>query len=68
MLEISKKDEPVSRRVVSRDEAVDYFKSIGEKYKAEIIESIPSTDDIKLYRMAVSRTCVAARTSRRPES
>jgi threonyl-tRNA synthetase len=49
MQEIAKKDEPVSRRVVSRDEAVDYFKSIGEKYKAEIIESIPSSDDIKLY-------------------
>jgi threonyl-tRNA synthetase len=49
MAEIAKKDEPVSRRVVTRGEAVDYFKSIGEKYKAEIIESIPSTDEIKLY-------------------
>ncbi|MDR5750948.1 MULTISPECIES: threonine--tRNA ligase [unclassified Caballeronia] len=49
MQELAKKDEPVSRRVVSRDEAVDYFKSIGEKYKAEIIESIPASDDIKLY-------------------
>ena len=49
MADIAKKDEPVSRRVVTRGEAVDYFESIGEKYKAEIIESIPSTDDIKLY-------------------
>jgi threonyl-tRNA synthetase len=49
MQELAKKDEPVSRRVISRDEAVDYFKSIGEKYKAEIIESIPASDDIKLY-------------------
>ncbi|KLU20315.1 threonyl-tRNA synthetase [Caballeronia mineralivorans PML1(12)] len=49
MAEIAKKDEPVSRRVVTRGEAIDYFKSIGEKYKAEIIESIPSSDDIKLY-------------------
>ncbi|SAK74457.1 threonyl-tRNA synthetase [Caballeronia arationis] len=49
MQELAKKDEPVSRRVVSRDEAVDYFKSIGEKYKAEIIESIPASDEIKLY-------------------
>ncbi|RKP50636.1 threonine--tRNA ligase [Trinickia fusca] len=49
MLELAKKDELVSRRVVSRDEAVEYFKSIGEKYKAEIIESIPASDDIKLY-------------------
>src|ERR1700756_1826398 len=49
MQELSKKDEPVSRRVVTRGEAVDYFKSIGEKYKAEIIESIPGADEIKLY-------------------
>jgi len=49
MQELAKKDEPVSRRVVSRDEAVEYFKSIGEKYKAEIIESIPASDEIKLY-------------------
>ncbi|WP_341314882.1 threonine--tRNA ligase [Paraburkholderia sp. IMGN_8] len=49
MQELAKKDEPVSRRVVTRGEAVDYFKSIGEKYKAEIIESIPVTDEIRLY-------------------
>jgi threonyl-tRNA synthetase len=49
MQELAKKDEPVSRRVVSRDEAVEYFKSIGEKYKAEIIESIPAGEEIKLY-------------------
>jgi threonyl-tRNA synthetase len=49
MQEIAKKDEPVTRKVVSRDEAVAYFKNIGENYKAEIIESIPATDEIKLY-------------------
>jgi threonyl-tRNA synthetase len=49
MQELAKKDEPVSRRVVSRDEAVEYFKGIGEKYKAEIIESIPASEEIKLY-------------------
>jgi len=49
MQELVKKDEPVTRRVVSRDEAVEYFKGIGEKYKAEIIESIPAGDEIKLY-------------------
>ncbi|MEX3547789.1 MAG: threonine--tRNA ligase [Burkholderia sp.] len=49
MQELAKKDEPVSCRVVSREEAADYFRGIGEKYKAEIIESIPSSDDIKLY-------------------
>ncbi|WP_338926689.1 threonine--tRNA ligase [Mycetohabitans endofungorum] len=46
---LAKKDEPVSRRVVSRDEAVEYFKRIGERYKAEIIESIPQGEQIKLY-------------------
>ncbi len=35
-------DEPVIRRVLPRDEAVAYFKSLGEHYKAEIIESIPA--------------------------
>jgi threonyl-tRNA synthetase len=49
MQEIAKKDEPVTRKVVSRNEAVEYFKGIGEKYKAEIIESIPESDEIKLY-------------------
>ena len=37
MTELSNKDEKVVRRVLPRDEAVDYFKSIGEAYKAEII-------------------------------
>ncbi|MCG1054292.1 threonine--tRNA ligase [Mycetohabitans sp. B5] len=49
MHELAKRDEPVSRRVVSRDEAVEYFKRIGERYKAEIIESIPQGEQIKLY-------------------
>ncbi|MEX3582184.1 MAG: threonine--tRNA ligase [Burkholderia sp.] len=49
MQELAKKDEPVSRRVVSREEAAEYFRGIGEKYKAEIIESIPLSDEIKLY-------------------
>ena len=43
-------DEPVSRRVLPRDEAVAYFKSLGEYYKAEIIESIPAGQDVSLYR------------------
>ena len=49
MGEIAKKDQPVTRRVVSRDEAVAYFKSLGENYKAELIEAIPANDEIKLY-------------------
>jgi threonyl-tRNA synthetase len=50
MTELAKKDEPVVRRVLPRDEAVDYFKGIGELYKAEIIASIPAGEDVSLYR------------------
>lgn len=49
MAELAKKDEQVVRKVVPRDEAVAYFKSIGENYKAEIIESIPADQDVSLY-------------------
>ena len=49
MAELAKKDEPVTRKVLPRDEAVAYFKSIGEAYKAEIIESIPQNEDVSLY-------------------
>ncbi|CAM8654804.1 ThrS Threonyl-tRNA synthetase [Oxalobacteraceae bacterium] len=49
MTELAKKDEPVQRNVLPRDEAVAYFKSIGEAYKAEIIESIPANEDVSLY-------------------
>jgi threonyl-tRNA synthetase len=49
MTELAKKDEPVVRKLVPRDEAVAYFKSIGEHYKAEIIASIPSDEPITLY-------------------
>ncbi|MEK8024897.1 threonine--tRNA ligase [Pseudaquabacterium rugosum] len=50
MVELAKKDEPVVRRVLPRDEAVAHFKSIGEAYKAEIIGSIPAGEDVSLYR------------------
>ena len=43
-------DEPVTRRVLPRDEAVAHFKMLGEHYKAEIIESIPADQDVSLYR------------------
>ena len=43
-------DEPVTRRVMPRDEAVAYFKGLGEHYKAEIIGSIPADQDVSLYR------------------
>lgn len=50
MSELAAKDEPVTRRVLPRDEAVAHFKSIGENYKAEIIASIPSNEEVSLYR------------------
>ena len=50
MTELASQDEPVVRRVLPRDEAVAYFKSLGEHYKAEIIASIPSNEDVSLYR------------------
>ncbi|MBK6788452.1 MAG: threonine--tRNA ligase [Betaproteobacteria bacterium] len=50
MAELAVKDEPVERRVLPRDEAVAYFKSLGEHYKAEIIASIPAGEDVSLYR------------------
>ena len=50
MAELAAKDERVDRRVLPRDEAVTYFKGLGEHYKAEIIASIPSNEDVSLYR------------------
>jgi threonyl-tRNA synthetase len=49
MSQIAKQDLPVVRKVMSRDEAVKFFNSIGEKYKAEIIASIPEKEQISLY-------------------
>ncbi len=50
MTELAKKDFPLTREVLPRDQAVEFFKSIGEHYKAEIIASIPAADDVSLYR------------------
>jgi len=50
MSELANKDEPIVRRVLPRDEAVAYFKDMGEHYKAEIIASIPADQDVSLYR------------------
>jgi threonyl-tRNA synthetase len=50
MAEIVKKDLPVAREEWNRDKAVEFFNSIGEKYKAEIIGAIPSAEGISLYR------------------
>jgi threonyl-tRNA synthetase len=50
MAELAARDEAITRRVLPRDEAVRYFKGLGENYKAEIIASIPSNEDVSLYR------------------
>ena len=50
MAELAKKDEKVTREVWNRDDAVKLFQSMGEKYKAEIIASIPEDQEIGLYR------------------
>ena len=50
MAELAKQDLAVERSVMPRDEAVQFFRAMGEHYKAEIIASIPSNEDISLYR------------------
>jgi threonyl-tRNA synthetase len=50
MAEIVKADYPVSRRVVSRDEAIKFFRGLGEEYKAKIIEDIPVEETLTLYQ------------------
>ncbi|QCS24015.1 threonine--tRNA ligase [Rickettsia parkeri] len=50
MQELSQKNEQVTRELWDRDKAVEFFKSIGEHYKAEIIASIPAGEPITLYR------------------
>jgi threonyl-tRNA synthetase len=47
---LAESDDKVVRRVLSRDEAVGYFRHLGENYKAEIIEDIPSDQELSLYR------------------
>src|SRR5471030_3154851 len=50
MKEIVDRDEAITREVWKRDEAIAHFKSIGEHYKAEIIEGIPAGEDVSVYR------------------
>ncbi len=49
MRELAQADQKVSRRVMARDEAVRFFQGLGEHYKAEIIASIPASEEISLY-------------------
>src|SRR3954466_14826149 len=50
MRDIVERDEPISREVWDRDKAVQFFDSIGERYKAEYIGEIPPEAEISLYR------------------
>jgi len=50
MQELARKDLPITREVWPRDRAIEFFKSIGEYYKAELIEAIPAGEDVSLYR------------------
>ncbi len=49
MNELSKQNLEINRKVIKRKAAIDYFSSIGEKYKSEIISSIPEGEEVSLY-------------------
>ena len=50
MAELAKQNQSVERKVMPRDEAIEFFKNMGEAYKAEIISDIPAGEDISLYQ------------------
>ncbi len=50
MRQIIERNEPIVREVWPRAEAIDYFKGIGETYKAELIEDLPEDEEISIYR------------------
>ena len=50
MAELAKQDIPVSRSVMSREDAIGFFGDMGEVYKAQIIESIPHGEQLSLYQ------------------
>ena len=49
MSELAKQNFEINRKVMQRQAAIDYFDSIGEKYKSEIISSIPEGEEVSLY-------------------
>jgi threonyl-tRNA synthetase len=49
MHELAEKDYPVSRKTVSRDEAIQFFKDLGEEYKVKIIQDIPQDETLTIY-------------------
>ena len=50
MVELAGRDLPISRSVMARDEAIAFFRSLGEEYKAQIIADIPADQTLSLYR------------------
>ncbi len=50
MHELAKQNLPVTHRVIARDEAIKFFRSIGEEYKAKIIEDIPASETLTVYQ------------------
>ena len=50
MHDIVKRDETITREVMNRDEAIRFFKDMGEEYKAELIGAIPAGEEVSLYR------------------
>jgi len=66
MSELAALDEPVQREVWQRDDAVRFFESIGERYKAQIIASIPPGEDVSLYREGRFIDLCRVRTCLRP--
>lgn len=53
MAELAKKDLPISRKVMSRVDAVKFFQSLGEDYKVQIIKELPETETISLMSKAI---------------
>lgn len=50
MHELAQQDYQVTREIISRDAAIDFFRNQGEEYKAQIIEDIPTSEELTLYK------------------
>ena len=68
MEELSKQDLPVSRSIMSRDEAIKLFEDMGEEYKVRIIQDIPAMRTFHFTARAILSTCAAVPTFPAPAS
>jgi len=50
MHELARRDDPVTRTVMPREQAIEFFRAMGEEYKARIIEDIPAGEQLSLYQ------------------